>query len=93
MLYIEKQACPVDIQMDIDGLINDEWWEHISEEPSKDEANLIRKNYFDKLNKRRVREALIGEQHGLCAYCMTRIENNKFTTIEHWYPLSKSKKK
>ena len=49
---------------------------------------------MDKLNKDQLRDALIKEQHGLCVYCMSRIENTaESTVIEHWYPLSKSKEK
>ncbi|MBD8921975.1 type II-A CRISPR-associated protein Csn2, partial [bacterium] len=51
-------------------------------------------NLFDKLNKDCLREVLVKEQHGLCVYCMSRIENTADSTvIEHWYPLSKSKER
>lgn len=47
------------------------------------------RSYFDCLNKETIRTALLEEQHGLCAYCMRRIENKgASTTIEHWIPLS-----
>ena len=55
---------------------------------------ILREEFFNKLNKERLREALVKEQHGLCVYCMSRIENTaESTVIEHWYPLSKSKEK
>lgn len=54
---------------------------------------------FDSLTKRakdQIRDSLIREQHGLCAYCMRRVGNsepNKIatTTIEHYKPKSSSK--
>ena len=92
MLYIEKKPCPADIQAEIDHLTRTKTWQSFSEHPAADEAKRIRTNYFNKLDKSRVREALIGEQKGICAYCMCAIENNgRSTTIEHLVPLSKSK--
>ena len=61
---------------------------------NKEQARILREEFFDKLNKDQLRDALIKEQHGLCVYCMSRIENTaESTVIEHWYPLSKSKEK
>ena len=92
MLYIEKKPCPADIQAEIDHLTRTKAWQSFSEHPVADEAKRIRTNYFNKLDKSRVREALIAEQKGICAYCMCAIENNgRSTTIEHLVPLSKSK--
>ena len=92
MLYIQKENCPVNIQSQINTRINTEEWDSIPEIPSSDQVKLVRKEYFDKLEKHSIREALISEQHGLCAYCMCRIENSgESTTIEHLVPLSKSK--
>ena len=92
MLYIEKKPCPADIQAEIDHLTRTKAWQSFSEHPAADEAKRIRTNYFNKLDKSRVREALIAEQKGICAYCMCAIENNgRSTTIEHLVPLSKSK--
>ena len=92
MLYIEKQDCPRDIRDEIEHLTRTKAWQSFSEHPSADEARRIRTNYFNKLNKARVREALIAEQKGICAYCMCRIVNDgRSTTIEHLVPLSKSK--
>lgn len=94
MLHITKNPCPTDIQEDINDKISDERWPRIHEIPSSSEADEIRREYFNKLNKTRIREALLSEQHGLCAYCMKRITNDgSVTTIEHFYPLSKSKSK
>lgn len=92
MLYIQKENCPADIQEDIDRLTRGQKWAELPEVPSTDQAHVMRKNYFDKLRKWRVREALIAEQKGLCAYCMCRVVNSgNSTTIEHFVPLSRSK--
>lgn len=49
---------------------------------------------FDQLPKDIIRNSLIKEQKGLCAYCMRRLEPDGFhTQIEHWYPLSRDKSK
>ena len=45
---------------------------------------------FECLDKTIVRESLVKEQHGLCAYCMRRIGNTSATTIEHWQPIEKN---
>ena len=42
---------------------------------------------FDNLRKDSIRESLIREQHGLCAYCMKRIDT-KSVIIEHYKPKS-----
>jgi len=49
------------------------------------------RNAFDDLRetKETIKECLIQEQHGLCAYCMQPIQI-KSTKIEHWKPLSKN---
>lgn len=92
MLFIQKKSCPDHIQAEIDRLIDSDEWRSIPEEPSSEQAEIIREQYFDKLTKSSVRETLITEQHGLCAYCMASVVNSKdSTTIEHLIPLSKSK--
>ena len=40
--------------------------------------------YFDLLDKTAIRDSLIKEQHGLCAYCMRRIRNDSSMVIEHY---------
>lgn len=42
---------------------------------------------FDHLDKSLIRDSLVKEQHGICAYCMRRIESNIYMTIEHWSPI------
>lgn len=44
-------------------------------------------NYGElKGEKRIVQESLVAEQHGLCAYCMRRIDADKGSSIEHVIP-------
>ena len=94
MIYVKKSSCPEDIQKDFDLQKAKPEWNDIPEEPNKEQARILREEFFDKLNKDQLRDALIKEQHGLCVYCMSRIENTaESTVIEHWYPLSKSKEK
>ena len=45
---------------------------------------------FDCLDKNIIRTVLVSEQHGLCAYCMRRIDHSSTTTIEHWQPIEKN---
>lgn len=45
---------------------------------------------FNCLDKTVIRDSLIREQHGLCAYCMRRIENNSDMTIEHWQSIEQN---
>ena len=92
MLYIQKETCPPEIREELDHKTGKAEWQRFSDPPSPGEAQLIRKKYFNDLNKSRIRAALIREQKGLCAYCMCRIVNDgKSTTIEHFVPLSRSK--
>lgn len=92
MLYIEKKSCPPHIQEDIDSKIKSKEWQGFPERPSSEQSRIMRRKYFNRLNKSAIREALIAEQHGLCAYCMCRVVNSgNTTTIEHVMPLSKSK--
>ena len=97
MIYLEKAACPREIQEDFDAQKAKPEWNTIPEVPDSEQAKRLRENFFDQLNKDRLREALVKEQHGLCIYCMSRIESaaddEKGVVIEHWYPLSKSKEK
>ena len=92
MIYVQKEKTPDDIQEEINRLTGTKKWAAFPEHPSSEEAHAIRDHYFNRLNKSRVREALLAEQRGLCAYCMCRITNHgSFTTIEHVMPLSRSK--
>lgn len=50
------------------------------------DTELVR-HVFDQLDKKPIREQLIREQHGLCAYCMRRIHADNSSVIEHWMPV------
>lgn len=89
MLYISKMKPTAVITDEVNKIKRSDLWHLIP----KDDVNAIRAQ-FDSLPKANIREALFKEQHGLCAYCMRRISlDGQNTTIEHWYPLSKSKEK
>lgn len=96
-IYRENE-CPGEVADDIQAIKETDAWKNtpeplnqvLPEERSKTTREL--RNFFDQLKKDKIREALLIEQHYLCAYCMSSIENNPLhTTIEHWLPLSKSK--
>ena len=45
---------------------------------------------FDRLEKRKLRAGMYGEQRSLCVYCERRIaEGHPAPRIDHWYPLSR----
>lgn len=99
MLYIEKSECPDEIRAKISEIQETDKWINIPDPANKDlsqeEKNFATKclrDCFDLLDKERIRESLLSEQHYLCAYCMRPIKNEGLhTSIEHWVPLSKSK--
>lgn len=101
MLYIEKGPCPEEVQQKITQLKARPSWASIPcnlgalpEHERHRWANKLRKNFFDELPKKTIRDALLKEQHGLCAYCMLPIENDgDKMTIEHFSPLSRDKEK
>jgi uncharacterized protein (TIGR02646 family) len=82
MLYIAKNHVPDRIQEQIIQIEKTDEWKNI-----KDDDVKRTRTYFDKLDKSLIREALVKEQHGLCAYCMKRIQNTGTTTIEHYKPI------
>lgn len=94
MLYIEKKAPPQSYQKAVAEIKSAPTWRSIHAGDTK----AIR-SQFDLLPKPEIRDALLAEQHYLCAYCMKRIRNNKdgagvvHMTIEHWFPLSQDKER
>ena len=86
MLYINKRPIPKAVQEKIAIIRNSEAWRRIK----SDDIEGIRA-CFDSLDKEELRNALISEQHGLCAYCMKRIKANSQTSIEHFIPIKCSK--
>ena len=87
MLHIEKKDEPRVMRTKVAQIKSSPEWKRI--EVGNSDAL---RGQFDLLPKAEVRQALLEEQHYLCAYCMKRIGNEELhTTIEHWSPLSKDK--
>lgn len=92
MLYIEKKALPQAYRKAVAEIKSTSTWRSIRDGDTK----AIR-DQFDLLPKSEIRNALLAEQHYLCAYCMKPIRNNDdgskvvHMSIEHRIPLSKSK--
>lgn len=89
MLYIEKEGLPNDINRKIIELSKSEEWKNISE----DDATAIRNAFDNDFPKNEVKEILLHEQHGICAYCMRRIRMDNHSRVEHLVPLSRNKDK
>lgn len=51
MIYVKKSSCPEDIQKDFDLQKAKPEWNDIPEEPNKEQARILREEFFDKLNK------------------------------------------
>ena len=58
MIYVKKSSCPEDIQKDFDLQKAKPEWNDIPEEPNKEQARILREEFFDKLNKDQLRDAL-----------------------------------
>lgn len=87
MLYIEKDTQPKGMdEMVIEITKSDEW-----KNATDGDTELLR-SFFDRLDKQSIRKSLVREQHGLCAYCMKRIEPNEKMNIEHYRPIKGNKK-
>ena len=89
VLYINKQKPDKEILDRIAEIKNFPEWK----QEEFNDTKVIRQ-CFDRLPKEYIRKSLLLEQHYLCAYCMKRIHDDPFyTTIEHWFPLSKDKER
>ena len=89
MIYIKKSNPPSEMLREVSRIKSSSDWRKIQ----PDDTKAIR-NKFNELPKAAIRQSLLEEQGGLCAYCMRRIENNGHSTrIEHWYPLSADKER
>lgn len=86
MIYIKKQICSKELQESINKIKHSEIWKN-----AEDENTSLLRNCFDSLDKEEIKRMLLAEQHGLCAYCMSRITIDTMM-IDHWMPLSKGKK-
>ena len=89
MLYIAKEGLPDDINGKIIELRKSEEWKNINE----DDTDAIRRVFDTEFPKNEVKEILLHEQHGICAYCMKRIRMDSHSRVEHLVPLSKNKDK
>lgn len=61
MIYVKKNLCPEDIKKDFDFQKAKSEWNDIPEEPNKEQVRILREDFFNKLNKERLREALVKE--------------------------------
>lgn len=89
MLYIEKEGLTDDINRKIIEIRKSAEWKGIRE----DDTEAIRRVFDTDFPKNEVKETLLHEQHGICAYCMRRIHMDSHSRVEHLVPLSKNKDK
>lgn len=90
MIYIKKQNPADCVQKELKEKSESPEWKSILENDTS-----AMRYFFDQLTcKYEIRESLLKEQHYLCAYCMSVIENRELhMSIEHLVPLSKCKEK
>lgn len=89
MIYIEKEGLSDDINQKIIAIRKSDTWKAIEE----DNTEAIRNVFNNEFPKNDVKEVLIHEQHGLCAYCMKRIRMDAHSRVEHFVSLSSDKEK
>jgi uncharacterized protein (TIGR02646 family) len=87
MIYIKKEGLPDEINRKIIEVCKSNKWNDIGEDDTKS----IREVFDNDFPKNDVKEILVHEQRGLCAYCMRRIRMDSHSRVEHWLPLSKDK--
>lgn len=85
MLFIDKKNPNLAVSAEIGRVKRDEAWTNAD----KKDPRQVRK-CFDLLNKNIIKKQLLQEQHGLCAYCMRRIQNDHHMGIEHVVPIQQS---
>ncbi len=89
MLHIIKNEPSNEIKEMVIKITKTEEWASADEENTE-----LLRQYFDRLNKQILRERLVKEQHGLCAYCMKRIKSApESMNIEHFVPIKGHKDK
>lgn len=89
MVYIEKEGLSDELNRKIIEIRKSDAWKNIE----ADNTDSIRRVFDDEFPKSEVKEVLIREQRGLCAYCMRRIRMDSHSRIEHFIPLSVDKEK
>ena len=85
MLLIDKKSPNLAVSAEIGRVKRNDAWTHAD----KTDPKQVRE-CFDLLNKNIVKEQLLQDQHGLCAYCMRRIQNDHHMGIEHVVPIQQS---
>lgn len=85
MLLIDKKNPNLAVSTEIGRVKRDDAWTHAD----KTDPQQVR-HCFNLLNKVIIKEQLLQEQHGLCAYCMRRIQNDRHMGIEHVVPIQQS---
>lgn len=89
MLHIKKKHTPPEVTAHLTELQESEAFQAIDPSDTKGLRAFFNSNA---VNKNLVRETLSQDQHGLCAYCMSKLERQYYPfPIEHWSPLSKDK--
>lgn len=89
MIYVEKEGLSDDLNRKIIEIRKSDAWKSLEE----DNSESIRQVFDNEFPKNDVKEVLIHEQRGLCAYCMRRIRMDSHSRIEHLIPLSADKAK
>lgn len=90
MVYIQKRRTPDVVKQKAAEIIKTPDSGYSSINLPQDTKKL--RGLFDKMPKDEIRKALCQEQHGLCAYCMGRIEPRRDSMkIEHYKALSENK--
>lgn len=85
MLFIDKKNPNLAVSAEIGRVKRDDAWTNAD----KTDSQQVR-HCFNLLNKAIIKEQLLQEQHGLCAYCMRRIQNDHHMVIEHVVPIQQS---
>lgn len=93
MIYIRKQRTPDTVRKRAKELTDAPENDFNSITLPEDTKRL--RDLFDQMPKSEIMSALYKEQHGLCAYCMRKIDPSKpgLARIEHYEALSKNKEK
>ena len=89
MIYIEKQGIPKRLSRVIINIRKSDAWNTILE----NDVKAVRGVFDNEFPKNALKEIIVREQKGLCAYCMCRIKMDQHTRIEHFVPLSEDKDK
>lgn len=90
MIYIRKRRTPDTINKKADEIRNS--FENGYADIKLPEDSKKLRYLFEQMPKDEIRTALYQEQHGLCAYCMRKIEpQHESMKIEHYEALTKNK--